>query len=561
MAKRTISMLLAVVLVLSVAVCPVFAGSNMDDATPINLDTQYSDSITDLNTVDYFTFNLPASGRLKLEITTHIYKTNFALLDVNGYTVWEKTNQTWNSSTHEYNLEEDVDLTSGRYYFVVRQYGDSTGAYSFRLSCTSANESFHETTGGTNNDMEHASAISAGHTYYGQIANNDTVDYYKFSLSKSGRINLTLAAAIYKTDYALYDANGYTLWEKTNQTWDKESHVYNLEYDFDLTAGTYYFCVRQYLGTGNYSIRLIETEANESFPETAGGVDNEMESANQISIETSYRGQIALNDAADFYRFQLTESGTMHLRITTQIYKTDLSLLDENGYTVWQKERATWNESTHECSLNEYVKLNAGTYYFVARYYLGTGNYQFSIEKGPQFSDVKESDFFYNPVMWAVENEVTGGTDATHFSPYTTVLRSDSMVFFWAAKGRPAYSATQSPFVDVKKKHWYYDAVMWAVENKITGGTDATHFSPKRTCSRSEILQFLYAAMEKPAYHISNPYSDLKKSHWYYDGAIWAYEKGLEKGENGKFNAKTPCTRGYVVTYLYRFITEHELAE
>ena len=561
MAKKTISMLLAVVLALSAAACPVFAGSNMDDATPIDLDTQYSDSITDLNTVDYFTFNLPASGRLKLEITTHIYKTNFALLDVNGYTVWEKTNQTWNSSTHEYNLEEDVDLTSGRYYFVVRQYGDSTGAYSFKLSCTSASESFHETTGGTNNDTEHASAISAGHTYYGQIANNDTVDYYKFSLSKSGRINLTLAAAIYKTDYALYDANGYTLWEKTNQTWDKESYVYNLEDDFDLTAGTYYFCVRQYLGTGNYSIRLIETEANESFPETAGGVDNEMESANQISIETSYRGQIALNDAADFYRFQLTESGTMHLRITTQIYKTDLSLLDENGYTVWQKERATWNESTHECSLNEYVKLNAGTYYFVARYYLGTGNYQFSIEKGPQFSDVKESDFFFNPVMWAVENEVTGGTDATHFSPYNTVMRSDSMVFFWAAKGRPAYSATQSPFVDVKKKHWYYDAVMWAVENKITGGTDATHFSPKRTCSRSEILQFLYAAMEKPAYHISNPYSDLKKSHWYYDGAIWAYEKGLEKGENGKFNAKTPCTRGYVVTYLYRFITGQELAE
>ena len=561
MGKRALSMILAVALALSVAVGFVSAGSNMDDATPISLGTRYNDSITDLNTQDYFQFNLPESGRLKLQITTHIYKTNFALLDGNGSTVWEKTNQTWNSTSHEYNLDEDVDLTSGIYYFVVRQYGNSTGDYSFTLTCTSANESFPETTGGTNNDMESASAISAGRTYYGQIANNDAVDYYKVTLTKSGRLHLDLAAAIYKTDYAFYDANGYTLWEKTNQTWNKETNVYSLEDDFDVTAGTYYFCVRQYLRTGNYSFKLSDTDANESFPESAGGVDNEMETANQISMETTYRGQIALNDLADFYRVRLTESGTMRLRITTQIYKTDLSLLDENGYTVWQKERATWNESTHECSLNEYVKLNAGTYYFVARYYLGTGNYQFSIEKGPQFSDVRESDFFFNPVMWAVENSVTGGTDETHFSPNKTVMRSDSMVFFWAAKGRPAHRDIQSPFKDVKKKHWFYDAVLWAVENSITAGTDATHFSPNNTCSRSEILQFLYAAMNRPAYTIANPYSDVKKSHWYYDGAIWAYENGLEKGENGKFNAKTPCTRGYVVTYLFRFITGKELAQ
>ena len=104
---------------------------------------------------------------------------------------------------------------------------------------------------------------------------------------------------------------------------------------------------------------------------------------------------------------------------------------------------------------------------------------------------------------------------------------------------------------------------MWAAENGITGGTNAEgdRFSPQRTCTRSEILQFLYAAMGKPGYTISNPYSDVKTKHWYYDGAIWAYENGLEKGEDGKFHAKTPCTRGYVVTYLYRFITGKELAE
>ncbi len=176
------------------------------------------------------------------------------------------------------------------------------------------------------------------------------------------------------------------------------------------------------------------------------------------------------------------------------------------------------------------------------------------------FSDVPaKGNVVHNAIEWAYVNGITGGTDATHFSPNKTVMRSDAMVFFWAAEKRPSYKDGTSPFTDVKKKHWYYDAVMWAVENKITGGTDATHFSPSQTCSRSEILQFLYAAMNKPTYTISNPYSDVKSKYWYSDGAIWAYENGLEKGENGKFNAKTPCTRGSVVTYLYRFITGNEL--
>ena len=191
----------------------------------------------------------------------------------------------------------------------------------------------------------------------------------------------------------------------------------------------------------------------------------------------------------------------------------------------------------------------------------GRGIYYVDMQCENPFVDVQESDFFFNPVMWAVGQTVASGIDETHFAPDRTVMRCDSMVFFCAAKGRPAHADIQSPFVDVQPKHWYYDAVMWAVEDKITGGTDTTHFSPKRTCSRSEILQFLYAAMGKPGYTIENPYSDVKPKHWYYDGAIWAYQFGLEKNEVGKFQAKTPCTRGYVVTYLYRFITGKELAE
>ena len=193
----------------------------------------------------------------------------------------------------------------------------------------------------------------------------------------------------------------------------------------------------------------------------------------------------------------------------------------------------------------------------------GNGLYSVDMACENPFVDVHESDFFFNPVMWAVGHTVTGGVDETHFAPERTVMRADSMVFFWAANDRPEFTATDKTFKDVKETHWAYKAVMWAVENGITGGTntEGTKFSPKRTCSRSEILQFLYAAMGKPEISIENPYSDVKEKHWYYEGAIWAYEKGLEKGEGGRFNAATPCTRAYVVTYLYRYFTGSELAE
>lgn len=173
------------------------------------------------------------------------------------------------------------------------------------------------------------------------------------------------------------------------------------------------------------------------------------------------------------------------------------------------------------------------------------------------FVDVSEEDYFYIPVLWAVyhDPQITAGTDATHFSPNNTVTRAEAMMILYAAKGRPAYEKPNVSFSDVKKKHWAYDAIMWAVANGITGGTSDTTFSPTKTCNRSEILTFLYAAMEKPGYSIANPYTDVKNKHWYKDAAIWAYEAGIEKGQNGKFLANTPTSRAAIVTYIYRFET------
>ena len=159
-------------------------------------------------------------------------------------------------------------------------------------------------------------------------------------------------------------------------------------------------------------------------------------------------------------------------------------------------------------------------------------------------------------IDWAFTHkpyQITAGFDSTHFAPERTVTRAQAMVFLWAAKDRPKFTKENNQFVDVKKTDWYYKAVLWAVEQGITAGTDATHFSPNKACNRGEIVTFLYAAMGKPKVSVANPYSDVT-NQWYKKAALWAWAKGIEKGEKGKFNASTPCTRGSVVTYLYRFL-------
>ena len=207
-------------------------------------------------------------------------------------------------------------------------------------------------------------------------------------------------------------------------------------------------------------------------------------------------------------------------------------------------------------------------YYIGAGKTIGTDKHtaaKLKVGTEPQnpFADVEKGADYYNAVLWAFYHkpyQVTAGIDKTHFGPDRTVTRAQAMTFFWAAKDRPKFKKASTQFVDVKKTDWYYKAVMWAVEKKITAGTDATHFSPNKTCNRGEILTFLYAAVGKPKVKIQNPYIDVT-NQWYKKAALWAFEQRLERGELACFNASTPCTRASTVTYLYRFLTGYALVE
>lgn len=179
-------------------------------------------------------------------------------------------------------------------------------------------------------------------------------------------------------------------------------------------------------------------------------------------------------------------------------------------------------------------------------------------EQTPQptnpFSDVAEGAYYYDAVLWAVENGVTKGTSETTFSPAKTCTRAEAVTFLWRAAGSPEPTGSEQPFTDVKEGVYYYNAVLWAVEKKVTAGTSATTFSPNKTCSRAEIVTFLWraAGSTEPTAN-DNPFGDVKAGVYYYNAVLWAVENKVTAGTSATtFSPNKTCTRGEIVTFLYR---------
>ena len=168
------------------------------------------------------------------------------------------------------------------------------------------------------------------------------------------------------------------------------------------------------------------------------------------------------------------------------------------------------------------------------------------------FVDVAADAYYYYPVQWAVANGITKGTDATHFSPDQGCTRGQVVTFLWRAAGSPTVSG-DAGFVDVKSSDYFYDAVKWAVANNITNGTDAKHFSPNDTCTRAQVVTFMYRAEGSPATSGSCAFVDVSSTAYYYDAVIWAVANEITNGTDAThFSPSATCTRAQVVTFLYR---------
>ena len=172
---------------------------------------------------------------------------------------------------------------------------------------------------------------------------------------------------------------------------------------------------------------------------------------------------------------------------------------------------------------------------------------------GTSFTDVPAGAYYEEAVGWAVKEGITKGTSDSTFTPDGVCTRAQAVTFLWRAAGSPAAKAGSLPFADVKAGSYYDDAVRWAVENGVTVGTSATTFSPNATCSRAQIVTFLWRAQKSPAAGSANPFDDVADSAYYADAVQWAVQKDITKGTGATaFSPDANCIRAQIVTFLYR---------
>ena len=171
------------------------------------------------------------------------------------------------------------------------------------------------------------------------------------------------------------------------------------------------------------------------------------------------------------------------------------------------------------------------------------------------FVDVKAGSYYEEAVSWAVSQDVTAGTDSTHFKPYANCTRAQIVTFLWRAAGNPTPTSTNA-FVDVKKGDYFYDAVVWAKENNVTTGTDAHHFSPQAVCKRGQIVTFLYNYYgENKDYSGYSGFVDVSGTAYYYNAVCWAVENNITAGTDSyHFSPNKNCNRCQAVTFLKRAV-------
>ena len=174
------------------------------------------------------------------------------------------------------------------------------------------------------------------------------------------------------------------------------------------------------------------------------------------------------------------------------------------------------------------------------------------ISKHP-FLDVPAGAYYEDAVVWAVGKGITSGTNATTFDPNGTCTRAQAVTFLWRAAGSPVPKTKLMPFPDVPVGSYYWNAVLWAIEQGITEGTSYLTFSPNDSCTRAQIVTFLWRAKGNPAVSGNAPFTDVAPDAYYAAAVTWAEKNGITGGiGNGLFGSNNTCTRAQIVTFLYR---------
>ena len=371
MKKKFTYVIVILSLIMTIFTIPTFAAADTSNdsflnSKDISCGSSYSGELSDSSTVDYYKFTINESGMVNVKVTTTMARTYYRIYDSNNVQVWGERLSN--------GADVNVHLVTGTYYFYVGRY-DSNGTYNFRLNFTSATESKKESVNDLQNSLATAPEIDLDTSYKGQLASNDNSDYYKFVLSESGRINMKVTTTMARTYYRIYDSNNVQVWG------DRLSN--GADVNIDLTSGVYYFYVQVYDNTGTYDFNLSFTSALESKAESLDELYNSLDRAPSIELNTDYKGQLAANDSVDYYKFSLSESGRINMKVTTTMARTYYRIYDSSNVQVWG------DRLSNGADVN--IDLTVGTYYFYMQVYDNTGDYSFNLSYSSATENFKES--------------------------------------------------------------------------------------------------------------------------------------------------------------------------
>ena len=289
-------------------------------------------------------------------------------------------------------------------------------------------------------------------------------------------------------------------------------------------------------GTGNGTLRLTRNGTDQIPIQQINNMD-EMTMVQGISLAEPAPGTVTKGQA---------------FRLEPQIQPANATLPD----LCWSSSDPT--VATVD-STGLVTPLSAGTVTIVAQAMDGSGCrlvYEMTVDGTlPTFTDVSSGSWYYDAVQWAVEHGVTAGTSANAFSPDQSCTRAQVVTFLWRAMGQPEADAEDNPFRDVSENAYYYDAVQWAVENGITTGTSANTFSPDESCTRAQVVTFLWRSTPQYKPTGSTGFYDVGVEDYFWYPVKWAVDEDITTGTSDTlFSPHETCTRAQVVTFLYRYL-------
>ena len=277
----------------------------------------------------------------------------------------------------------------------------------------------------------------------------------------------------------------------------------------------------------------------------------------QSGIVADYTINLVANDgyhASDWCEIEISGTASVVSTETSEegIIVTSDNLTNLTVYAENDGQTLTITASSEEDSV--LITENSDGNLAVCEDIDADGIYETEIAASCPFTDVPSDSFYYEPVLWALENNITTGATETTFNPTGDCLRAQVVTFLWRAAGEPSPTSSHNPFVDVAPADYYYSAVLWAVEKGITNGADATHFNPMGVCNRAQVVTFLFRTFGNPAVDATeNPFTDVPADAFYAAPVLWAVENSITNGLSAtEFGPNANCNRAQIVTFLYR---------